>query len=345
MHLVSVIIPVYNVEQYFNKCITSIVQQTYTNIEIILINDGSTDNSLELCNNWKAKDARIVVYNQNNSGPSIARNKGIQVSTGEWFFFVDSDDYIAPNAIERLVREIRSDIGVVEGNTRFLSKQNFDNYDTTFFKKSRMVKSKDLFFDFYYRKILISPWNKLIRRDIVDNSMFIPNRFGEDVKFVLDISIYMEKKHLDYIQIPDVIYYYTINPCGTMQSRTARLRVDSRILVYEEATKYYEMFGHARSRRIYLDMWQEILSINDEFDDINSCLCGHEDLRKEWMSFVKSLDIENFYKAKGLLGIWLKEKLLIYKVCSVWSKMVARCNCFAKRLYLCYCRRILKLDI
>ena len=91
--LISCIVPVYNVEEYLNQCIESIVTQTYKNIEIILIDDGSTDASPEICDNWKRKDERIIVIHKKNEGVSVARNIGLGYKKGEWVVFIDSDDY------------------------------------------------------------------------------------------------------------------------------------------------------------------------------------------------------------------------------------------------------------
>lgn len=100
--LISVIVPVYNVERYLDKCITSICAQTYRNLEIILSNDGSTDSSGSICDSWAEKYPRIRVIHKENGGLSDARNAGIEVASGAWFMFVDSDDTITPDTIERL---------------------------------------------------------------------------------------------------------------------------------------------------------------------------------------------------------------------------------------------------
>ena len=103
MDLVTIIVPVYNVENYLNRCLDSIIKQSYKNLDIILINDGSTDNSLKICNNYAENDARITVINIQNSGPSICRNIGLGKAKGNYISFVDSDDYIETNFIETLI--------------------------------------------------------------------------------------------------------------------------------------------------------------------------------------------------------------------------------------------------
>ena len=100
--LISVVVPVYNVKQYLDDCMESIVHQTYENIEIILVDDGSTDGSGEMCDAWKEKDARIKVVHQKNGGLSAARNTGIEASTGEYIVFIDSDDMFETDAVMNL---------------------------------------------------------------------------------------------------------------------------------------------------------------------------------------------------------------------------------------------------
>lgn len=108
MHeLISIIVPVYNVEKYLEKCVNSIINQTYSNLEIILVNDGSTDNSGKLCDNLATKDPRIVVYHKENGGVSSARNLGLDKAKGEFIGFIDSDDYIDPDMYEFLYKELK----------------------------------------------------------------------------------------------------------------------------------------------------------------------------------------------------------------------------------------------
>ena len=100
--LVSIIIPVYNTEKYLEECLDSVCSQTYKNLEIILINDGSTDNSEEICQKFKDMDQRIQIYTCFNSGPAFARNLGLSKAHGEYIMFVDSDDWILPELVDTL---------------------------------------------------------------------------------------------------------------------------------------------------------------------------------------------------------------------------------------------------
>lgn len=101
--LVSVIVPVYNVEKYLERCINSIIQQSYNNLEIILIDDGSTDASGKICDEYKEKDDRIIVIHKENGGLSDARNAGIKIFTGEYVTFIDSDDYVSKNMVSNML--------------------------------------------------------------------------------------------------------------------------------------------------------------------------------------------------------------------------------------------------
>lgn len=116
--LISVIIPVYNVENYIDVCVDSVVTQTYDKLEIIIVNDGSTDGSREKCIAWSKKDKRIKVVEQNNRGLSVARNKGLSICHGEWIIFVDSDDVLPENAVNILYNmvDLKRDVKVAQGN-------------------------------------------------------------------------------------------------------------------------------------------------------------------------------------------------------------------------------------
>lgn len=102
-HKVSVVIPIYNVQDYLNDCIKSIVNQTYQNLEIILVDDGSPDSCPMICDEWKNKDSRIIVIHKKNGGLSDARNAGLNKASGEYVFYVDSDDYLEDDTIEWMV--------------------------------------------------------------------------------------------------------------------------------------------------------------------------------------------------------------------------------------------------
>ena len=124
-NLISIIVPIYNSENYIKKCLDSILAQTYSNLEVILIDDGSTDNSYNICKDYQKKDNRIVLLQQKNAGVSRARNHGLEVAKGEYIGFVDSDDYIEPEMYEILLNSI------IESNSKIaICNYYYENEDS-----------------------------------------------------------------------------------------------------------------------------------------------------------------------------------------------------------------------
>ena len=186
MPKVSIIVPVYNMEQYLNRCLESIINQTYENIEIILINDGSKDNSLEICKNYAKKDNRIMIIDQKNSGVSSARNSGLDKATGEYLAFVDPDDWIDLNAIENMIDfalKHKCDISFFDYKINNIIQKN-DKVKLEYNKNN-----KDEFI-----KLLISGdvpgylWRLLIKKDITKKIKFkLDLPMAEDLVFILEI--------------------------------------------------------------------------------------------------------------------------------------------------------------
>ena len=182
---ISVIIPVYNVGSYLPRCLSSVQKQTLNNIEILCINDGSTDESAKILNQYAADDKRIKIFTQKNKGLSAARNKGLAEATGNYIFFLDSDDYLHPQALEILHTASNvSKAPVVVGETFCRlgrTKPNTKAYDIHKIKPKIYKHSlKDI-----YQKRMVSAvaWNKLYRADIIKNRRFIEGILYEDWPF------------------------------------------------------------------------------------------------------------------------------------------------------------------
>lgn len=183
--LISIIIPVFNVEKYIEKCVNSLLDQTYKNIEIILINDGSADNSGAVCESLAKKDSRIVVLHQNNSGVSAARNNGLDVMKGEFVTFVDSDDYVDSQFIECLYNALsinNADIATC-GHYRV----EFDGSLKKIYHLSDnpeeiiCMSGKDSIINIFYEKICsASSGSKLYKRELFKNLRFPDYIMGED---------------------------------------------------------------------------------------------------------------------------------------------------------------------
>lgn len=184
---VSVIVPVYKVEQYLDKCVESIVNQTYKNLEIILVDDGSPDNCPSLCDAWSKKDCRIIVIHKENGGLASARNAGLDIATGNYISFIDSDDYIDKDLyLDNLKIFKESDVDIVG----FGINQIYEGKKNTIAMIDGLMSSEDaikhlLLWDGTVRSFA---WNKIYKKEIIGNIRFIDAlKFGEDTPFVFSV--------------------------------------------------------------------------------------------------------------------------------------------------------------
>lgn len=185
MAIVTIIVPVYNAEKYLDRCLESLVNQTVADIEIILVDDGSIDDSLSICKKWATKDNRITIIEQDNRGVSIARNKGIEKSKSEFILLLDSDDWFYLNTVEILLREQRkfnSDCVIFGFNQ---TSGNIWAPKTNKVYKS-LVELKSDFTFWLNTELLSSSVNKLYKRELIKKQYPVDMAFGEDLLFSLD---------------------------------------------------------------------------------------------------------------------------------------------------------------
>lgn len=202
--LISIIVPIYNVENYLNKCLSSITQQTYTNIEILLIDDGSTDRSGEICKKWTQKDSRIKYFLKENGGVSSARNRGLQEAKGEYIGFVDADDWISPNMYESLYTQIiknECDIAICS-RTRVIDGEeiHYQNKESFIFTHGKIdMRKLACIYD------MNSIYNKLYNKSLLKSIYFPTNMtYGEDLYIVPDILNNSRKG----VYTSEGLYYY-----------------------------------------------------------------------------------------------------------------------------------------
>ena len=202
---ISLIVPVYNVEKYLARCLDSLLNQTYKDIEIICINDGSTDSSYDILKEYSEKDERIIILNQANQGISVARNNGLKIASGEYVGYVDSDDWLDLNFCEKLynaAKKYDADVaagGIIKISDKYqrklLSYQEEKVYDNVHDKFIACdVPDKSYVWNKIYKK------SKLIEHDI----SFIPNVIYEDIVFTPKVLYYTDK----LVTVPDTNYYY-----------------------------------------------------------------------------------------------------------------------------------------
>lgn len=187
MDLISVIVPVYNVEKYLQRSVTSLLNQTYKNLEIILVDDGTKDNSGKMCDEFASQHKNIKVVHKTNGGLSSARNAGIKVATGKYIGFIDSDDYVEPTLYENLYNSIKgknrvialTDVKTVKENGEVISVHSHDEEKYT---KEQYLSDLLMFVG------EVSAWSKLFPREIFDNHSFDETKLNEDLLFMFDIE-------------------------------------------------------------------------------------------------------------------------------------------------------------
>ena len=208
--MVSVIVPVYNVEEYLEECLESIRNQTYTNIEVILVNDGSTDGSKEICEQFCQQDNRFKLVTQENKGLSAARNRGVKESIGEYIMFVDSDDVVKDNIVEVLFFYMNSDVDIVECQITRCKDELVENESTSIIFKGESTEA--ILKSIEFKEVKFCAFTKLYRRELVEKVPFLEGYIYEDV--------YTGMNYLKYIRKMVVVdlkgYYYRVRPNSIM---------------------------------------------------------------------------------------------------------------------------------
>lgn len=217
--LISVVVPVYNIEKYLDKCIKSILNQTYVNLEIILVNDGSTDNSGRICDKYAESDKRICVLHQKNGGRSAARNVGMDRASGGYLMFVDGDDWIDDNCIEEAYKAFENETEMVVFRERNVYTDRIDDKGTDEYMK--FIGKEPL--EFYVKgykgfQISNSVCGKLYRTDFIKNIRFEEGRYYEDIMFTTKVyaacrnCIYLDRAYYNYnIATDSSITYAGVN--------------------------------------------------------------------------------------------------------------------------------------
>lgn len=197
-NLISVIIPVYNVEEYLQDCIESVLNQTYKNIEIVAINDGSTDDSLKILESYANVNENIIIISQENSGQSAARNKGINIASGKYIYFLDADDYILPETFEQIIKTMEeNNLDIIRFAAEpFIDKLDMklesNKYDLGNFFQPDKIYYKEEFLEKTTIKFLPSPVLYIIKKKLLtdNNILFKPNIIvHEDELFTLEVFL------------------------------------------------------------------------------------------------------------------------------------------------------------
>ena len=214
MEKISVIVPIYNVEEFLPRCIDSLINQTYSNLEIILVDDGSPDKCGVICDGYKEKDSRIIVIHKENGGLSDARNVGLKISSGKYVSFVDSDDYVHPQYYEVLYRALisnNSDIVVCE------CEKVYDIKNVNYEKKSEKIdfcsyEAKEKIMNNFFNKncgITVIACNKLFKKELFSDIEFPKGKIHEDE--ATTYRVFYKSRKVTYINQPLYFYYQRQN--------------------------------------------------------------------------------------------------------------------------------------
>ena len=245
---VSIIIPVYNAIEYLKACIDSVLQQTYQNLEVILVDDGSTDGSGEICDSYAQSDERVQVIHQENQGVSIARNTGLTQVKGDYVQFVDSDDWLDPNMTEILVEEMKAEVDLVVCG---FYEQNLEYAKVSAPADPKGIYDRNLYlgritqnpYSFHYGVL----WNKLFRTELLKKQVQFQEAmdFGEDFIFNLKYL-----KHVRKIAVLDQpLYYYVRYNTGSLMYRQAvgkaevekyKRYLEKRLLIFRNYKQFYK---------------------------------------------------------------------------------------------------------
>ena len=241
---ISVIVPVYQVEKYIRQCVDSILAQTFTDFELILVDDGSKDNSGKICDEYAEKDQRVRVIHKENGGLSDARNHGLDNAVGKYFMFVDADDYIAPETAECLYKNIiKEEADIAVCNFRYFFEED-GKKDFSTENKAEVLSGAEIF---YNRKnernygFWTVAWNKLYKREKFEGLRFRFGKYHEDEFWANDIY----RLNIRVSAVTECLYFYRQRGNSIMAKKSIKKNLDiieafqERIYVYLDEQKYY----------------------------------------------------------------------------------------------------------
>lgn len=273
--VISVIVPVYNVEQYLDKCINSILNQTYKNIEVILVDDGSPDNCGKVCDEYSKMDSRIKVIHKENGGLSDARNVGIDNANGKYICFVDSDDYIENRYIELLYRAIKeNNVDIAQCGINKISNDEIF-IENIGYKKNEVKSSKKMLEDLYttnWENILV--WNKMYLKQIFEDVRFPKGKIHED-EFTTHKVLYKVEK----ISIVDsYLYNYRQNEDSITGKKFNLKRLD----ILEAIESRLDFFQKNKENELYkLTLENYLAVLRNMYINVEKYISDSTKIKKE----------------------------------------------------------------
>lgn len=303
--IISVVIPIYNTEKYLEDCIKSVVNQSYTNLDIILVNDGSTDKSKDICEKWTKKDSRIRLINQSNMGAAMAKNVGLNNIKGDLFMILDSDDLLHKNNIEILyhyMQKEKSDIIEACYTTIYKEFKNIDIHQNS--KKENFNTENALKELIISRKFHQTPWNKLYKTELLKDIRFPKDKYIDDEYWTY--KLFANAKRITWIN--EVLYYYRQHEESTMGRMYSIKRLDAIDALYDRYKFMKKNFPNLStlSCKVFLNNCIYNFQKLCMFNELDNNQKFREDLLKKIRQTIKREKINNLN---------FKEKLLFYFFC------------------------------
>lgn len=324
MPTVSVIVPVYKVEMYLPQCIDSILAQTFSDFELILVDDGSPDNCGKICDGYAKKDSRITVIHKENGGLSSARNSGIEWvfknSNSEWISFIDSDDWVHPQYLESLLfaaTSLNADIGVCEYEETSDRSPNCDTFKIT----PEKISPEELYINKHVTSVVA--WGKLYRKELFNSIRYPVGKLHEDE--YVTYKILFEHSYVAYIT--EKLYFYYSNPDGIILGEWSPKRLDA-VDAHEEQTEYFRThnFTEALKKTERILLWYLITQI-DITQKSNKYSSYSPSLKKKLKACVKDFKKDLNLSFKNDSGIY---ENIYPKMTKVYWIFVSALNKFLK---------------
>lgn len=301
---ISIIVPVYNGEKYLNRCVDSILNQTFKNFELILVNDGSTDNSGKICDEYKEKDRRVRVIHKPNGGRSDAKNAGIDLafsdSDSEWIAFIDCDDWIHPRYLEFLLKAAIESNASISTCEYTKTKELLDFPEFEF--KYEMCSTEDFWIN--HNLISVVPWGKLCKKKDFANIRYPFGKEHEDEFTTYKILF----KYDSLAFVNEELYYYFTNPSGIMNSEWTPRRLCALEAVQSEID-FFETNGMIRLRNFEIKVYLSAVSMQ-----IKRILSSDDKLTKrKYLKFLRKELRWRIRRYSKIIGLTLKNDAWIYE--------------------------------
>lgn len=312
--LISVIIPIYNMEKYLKKCVWSVINQSYQNLEILLIDDGSKDNSPQICDEFSKKDKRIKVFHKENGGLSDAKNYGLKKARGNYVTFVDSDDWIETNMYEEMMLKMQSENADISICGRYIDYENGKSIKWYNPNEMKMDREKSLIYLNSFYKFDMASWDKIYKKELFDGIEFPYGKKCEDAYTTYLLFARCKK----IIYIPQCFYHY-FQRNGSI-SRNLEINMDY-IYAADEQMKYIEKVfqniswaartNYAFSiKSTYQVSIERNIKLNEECIELKKSVKKYtmEVLNNKYISIKKKVTFILFAYFSGLYGFLLKLK-------------------------------------